>query len=222
VGLGWRFQRFGDAFLKAFSGAGIIFCRLGSMNHLIKNLWYSYQLGRLKKRLALLEAKRDALEKEEATHIAQLVAQVGESWSMIESCLDHLCLSLSVLNQITAQPPFFPVSLKAKIAFVRKSHRDPTLASIASEGLYIADTISSLKEARHDFVHGRIRRDRKPLEPVKLIRHIYNESGWTVRHATYSREQIVKFCDDCMNLIEHIHAHTDAIIEIATAQLPQQ
>src|SRR3954463_10420316 len=117
------------------------------------------KLRRLRKQREAVAQRRAGKHKHEMKRYRLMYAQIGQltvSWASLDKALDALLFTIHIFDGIPSPVQRdVPVSLKAKLASLRKAARVlPALAPLADEFNAVADEVQRLKLIRHDCTHG--------------------------------------------------------------------
>ena len=126
------------------------------------------------KLLRAYRARRPALYKDHHHLLVDTIGLLAMAWAHFEASLDG-CISCIHHNGGKAIiQPDLPVSLKTKLAYLRKAPRAVVeIASLADDMNALCDQTQKLKIIRHDYLHGITTVDRKSLD-FRTTRYVYD------------------------------------------------
>lgn len=121
------------------------------------------------------------------------VYQVGLltlGWSMVEYGLDAAIEEVIRHHDgAAAIQSDVPVSLKAKVAYLKKAMKLPSLADVRECGLAFIAECMELKDLRHDMVHGIVGGSEWPIT-YKFLRYEYRGSSLKPLAFTYTMKDL--------------------------------
>ena len=130
--------------------------------------------------------------------------------------LNEIVLNYAGGDQIQKE---LPASLKPKIAFYKKAHRLPAMASFQEEGLAIAAEVGAQKESRHDFVHGVMESKANSVDGGRtLLRNIYEGARIRRKAVPYSHDQGWAVHEAALKLARRSTSHA---LAVSKALLPK-
>jgi hypothetical protein len=170
----------------------------------------SVELGRAPKFDEWIQYEYRQVEKSERRMFHRTIANLVIAWAQVEVTLDYS--NLFLITNFETKEMDLPVSLKAKIAFFRKYFRVPELESYSERAVGIADKINSLKETRHDIVHGHAEK-LTPEGLRRFIRFDYKGRELVERPKDYTLNQIITASEEITDLAVSMVAFLREVVE---------
>jgi len=133
-------------------------------------------------------------------HLCGAVGQIVIAWSFVEHSLDQcvaICFHKGGGKEIEKK---IPISLKNKVAFVRKSMRLKPLAEFSAEGLTLLNRVTELSGKRHDMVHGVLYNLEQNFEQLRFARFAYEPQMHTLKKFEYHFDDLLKAGEQMMEL----------------------
>jgi hypothetical protein len=122
--------------------------------------------------------------------LRQQIGMITMGWTQLELSLDACIRLIHRHGGAKAIQPDLPVSLKAKIPYLRKAVRKlPAVEALAGQANNLADEIQRLKKVRHDCTHGWAFVDPDKFE-VTFRRIVFNKADLSVAENRYNLLQI--------------------------------
>jgi hypothetical protein len=132
------------------------------------------------------------------------VGQIVIGWSFVEHALDQcvaICFQKAGGKAIEKR---IPVSLKNKIAFVRKSMRLKPLAEFSEGALKLLDCVTEFSGKRHDMVHGVLYTLEQNFEQLRFARFQYEPQMHKLKKVEYHFDELLKIGEQIMELADQL------------------
>jgi len=156
----------------------------------------------------------------------ELYAQVGFMtilWARMEGTLDLINRLLFYHAGGSRFEDRFPLALDRKLTFLRRCHRDlPELVSIQEAGFQLIDLVHTLKEQRHDIIHGDA--ETMPVTKMELVvlKRAKQDKQAILGHQKYvDGDDLNHFIDQVLSLLELCSKHSHAVAEVVLADSDQ-
>jgi hypothetical protein len=148
----------------------------------------SRELGHVASLDELIALEQEKTERRERRVFYITIGHMSVAWGQVEVLLDYA--NLFLMTWFDIEEAHLPISLKPKIAFFRKYFRTlPELEPYRERAATIVDKANTLKEVRHDIIHGQAEK-LTPEGLRRFIRFEYKGKELINKPKNYSLEQI--------------------------------
>jgi hypothetical protein len=151
-------------------------------------------------------------------HHDRLVGIFVMTWARMEISLDYAnYLFLNIVPGGDQLAESLPRSLDQKIDLFRRAHRElPQMANLKDDAEKLVSRINTLKERRHDIIHGRGNRILQGRRHEYLRIHLKGKAI-SFLSKNYTRKQLIKLCHEVNNLMGDTALHLGRIRDLFVA-----